>query len=113
MSPLVYSLLHVAGLLLLSGAAFGAFADPSPGRRRLCSIATTALGLVVLTGGFGLLARLGYGWPGWVIVKLVCLLGVVLSIFLAYQRPQLATVLRPIAALLLVVAVVMVYFKPF
>ncbi|MBC8329689.1 MAG: hypothetical protein ISR76_06310 [Planctomycetes bacterium] len=113
MSPIFYYVLHVAGLLLLSGSAFAAFADPSPARRRPGSIAAAILGLLVLTGGFGLLARLGYGWPGWMLVKTACLLGVVLSIFLVLRRPQLASALRPVTVLLLVVAVLMVYLKPF
>ena len=113
MSPIFYYVIHVAGLLLLSGAAFAAFSDPSPARRRLGSIAASVLGLVVLTGGFGLLARLGYGWPGWMIVKLACLSGVVLSIFLVYRRPPVANALRSVTALLLLAAVLMVYLKPF
>ncbi len=113
MSPFFYSILHVAGLLLLAGAAFAAFADPSPARRRLGTITASVLGLLVLTGGFGLLARFGYGWPGWIFVKLACLLGVVLCTLLVYRRPQLAIALRPLTALLLIVSVLMVYLKPF
>jgi hypothetical protein len=113
MSPTFYYVLHVAGLLLLTGASFGVFADPTPARKRLCQTAAVILGLLVLTGGFGLLARLGYGWPGWVVVKLVCLIGVVLNVFLAFRKPQMAGLLRPLTALLLVVGVLMVYLKPF
>ena len=65
--------------------------------------------LVVISGG-GLLAKLYPGqFPGWVIVKLVCWLGLSALAGIAYRRPHLRGTLATVALLLTLTALVMVY----
>lgn len=75
-----YKVLHLVGIFMvftgLGGAALAGTAGLGknhPWRRSLSL--THGLGLlIVLTGGFGMLARLqltGWPWPGWVVFKFV------------------------------------------
>ncbi len=113
MSTTFYSVLHVISLLLLSGFTFAAFASPTPERRRKSAILTGILSLLVLVGGFGLLARTQTGWEVWVIVKLVCWLGVSAMAGMVFKRPHAAGTLRALTILLIATAVTMVYVRPF
>ena len=83
------------------------------GIRRLGGI-TSGLGLLLtLVGGFGLLAKLNYGWPVWVIVKLVIWLILGAMIVLINRKPQLSQILWWTTILLGLVALLMVVLKPF
>lgn len=110
MSQNFYSILHVFSLLLLSGFTFSAFAAPTPERRRKSAILTGSLSLLVLVGGFGLLARLGIGWEPWVIIKLVCWLGISAMAGMAFKRAHLVGNLRWLTIAFLAVAVLMIYW---
>ncbi len=109
----IYYLLHVISLLLLTAASFYAMGAPTPERRKKSLIITGVLSLLMLTGGFGLLARMGYGWPLWIIVKLIC--WVVLSALagLAFRKPDATCKLALVGAIAVSVAVYMVYARPF
>jgi hypothetical protein len=85
-----YKLIHIFGILLLlfwlGALYFQAAEERMHGvgrRRRLHGIAHGAALLIILVGGFGLLARLGvtegFGWPWWVWGKIAIwvLLGVI------------------------------------
>ncbi len=113
MSILTYQLIHVISLLLLTAASFYALGAPTPERRKKSLMITGILSLLTLVGGFGLLARFDYGWPGWIIVKVVC--WVVLSAMagLAYRKPKSTCTLAMIGSLAIAVAVFMVYKRPF
>jgi uncharacterized membrane protein SirB2 len=113
MSTTFYSVLHVISLLLLSGFTFAAFASPTPERRRKSAILTGILSLLVLVGGFGLLARTNTGWEVWVIVKLVCWLGISAMAGMVFKRPAKASMLRALTIILIATAVTMVYVRPF
>ncbi len=76
MSPLLYKVLHITGVLLafatLGGATLRALAgtpDDAPGRK-LAGITHGVALLLILISGFGLIAKLGYGFPLWVWLKL-------------------------------------------
>lgn len=113
MSPTFYSFLHVLGVLLLTATTFQAFARPDPQRRRATLMRSGIYALVVLVGGFGLLAKLKYGFPGWVVVKLVA--WVILSALagIAFRKPAQTGALTAVAMLVLAAALYAVYFKPF
>lgn len=113
MDPLVYSVLHVASAILLVAFTFRACAAPTPDKRRGAMIMTGVLALVLIVAGFGLSAKLGYGFPGWMIVKLV--LAIVLASLsgMAFRKPGMAGALLWLAALIAVAAVWLVYNKPF
>ncbi|MCP5023773.1 MAG: SirB2 family protein [bacterium] len=108
-----YYLLHVIGLLLLTATSFSALGAPTPERRKKALMLTGILSLVMLVGGFGLLGRLNYGWPHWVIIKIAC--WVILSALagLAFRMPKAKGLLSLIGMLALAVGVYMVYERPF
>ncbi len=112
MSPIVYQILHVSSVLLLAGYTFYAFAAP-PETRKKVLIVTGVASLLALVAGFGLQAKLHYGFPGWMIVKLVCWLGLSALAGLGYRRRAQAGTFALIAVVLTVTAVIMVYAKPF
>jgi predicted nucleic acid-binding Zn ribbon protein len=112
MSPTFYHLLHVISLLVLFGYTFYAFAAPAETRKRVLII-TGIASLVMLVGGFGLITKLKIGFPGWIIVKIVCWLGLSAIAGMAYKRRAQANTLMLVTLALAIIAVVMVYLKPF
>jgi hypothetical protein len=112
MSANVYHLIHVGGVILFAAFLFQAFSAAAAGKKG-GGMLTGVLSLVVLVGGFGLLAKLDLGFPTWVIVKLVCWLGLAAIAGMASKRPALRGILSLAAIALLLVAVAMVYFRPF
>ena len=112
MSPLFYHILHVTSILVLTGYTFYAFAAAPETKKRVMMI-TGIASLLALAAGFGLTAKLGYGFPGWVIVKLVCWLGLSALAGFGYRRRGAAGALAAIAVVLAFIAVLMVYLKPF
>ena len=112
MSPIFYYILHVSSVLVLAAYTFYAFAAPLETRKRVMMI-TGIASLLALVGGFGLQAKLGYGFPGWIIVKLVCWLGISALAGVGYRRRGAVGTLALVAIALLIIAVVMVYLKPF
>ena len=112
MSPNLYHFLHIAGLLMLVGGTFYAFAAPAE-TRKCVLIVTGVASLLMLASGFGLLAKMyGGHFYLWVIVKLVCWLGLAAFAGLAYRRRERAGLLMGIAAVLALTALAMAYFKP-
>ena len=112
MALIIYHILHVASILVLLGYTFYAFAAPAETRKRVLMIIGIAT-LLVLVSGFGMLARMGLGFPGWAIVKFVCWLGLSAVAGMAYRRRQLAGLLMFLTLALAIIAVAMVYLKPF
>lgn len=112
MSPTVYHIIHVISLLALYGGTFYAFAAPAETRKATLAL-TGVASLLMLISGFGLLAKLQLGFPVWVIVKLVCWLGLSALGGIGYRRRGAIGALKGTAFGLAAVAVVMVYTKPF
>ncbi len=109
----VLHLLHVAALFVLAGYTFYAFAA-APETRKGVLITTGIATLVALLTGIRMWQGLfGFAMMGWIIVKVVCWLGFSALSGLAYRRREKAQLLMSIGAVLLVVAVSMVYLKPF
>lgn len=112
MSPVFYHVLHLVSLLVLTGYTFYALAAPQETRKRVMIITGTA-SLLALVAGFGLQAKMAVGWPGWLVVKLVCWLGLTALAGIGYRRRGAVGILAAIAVSLLFVAVMMVYRRPF
>ena len=110
----IYQLLHVFSVLFLTGLTFFAFASPRPEQKRLMLIMTGILSLVVLVSGFGMISAIYQNhFMGWMIVKIVCWLGLSAFAGIVYRRPQKAPLFLGLTTVLLLIAVYMVYFKPF
>ncbi len=110
MNPIYYSFLHVASGFLLVALTFAAFANPAPEARKRTLMLTGILSLIMLVGGFGLVAKvLGGAWPHWVLVKIACWLGLSALAGIAYRKPEKIGLLRWIAIALVVTALAMVY----
>lgn len=119
-----YNLVHIVGIVLamsaLGGAAMLAIATPAgmvprPERRLLAMLHGVGV-LLVLVGGFGMLARLGVmhggGFPGWIWVKLG-VWGVVAGALLVPRRnPALAKPLLLALPVLGGLATYMAVYKP-
>ncbi len=113
MDPINYKILHVISLLVLSGWIFMSFANPAPERRKKTLMITGIAGLLMLVSGFGMMAKYHYGYGStWVIVKVVCWLGLMALGGMAFRKPGKTCALTAIVLVLLSVAVTMVYTKP-
>ncbi len=112
MSPLFYNILHVLSVLVLTGFTFYAFAAPAETRKRVLMI-TGIASLVALVAAFGLQAKLQIGWPGWLFVKIACWLVLSALAGIGYRKRESVQALIYIALAAVVVAVLMVYLKPF
>jgi hypothetical protein len=109
MNPAIYSIIHVFSLLVLTGFAFYAFAAPAECRKKVMII-TGIASLLMLISGFGLLAKLHLGFPGWIIVKLVCWLGLSALAGIGFRKRDKAGLFMVIILALIFVAVVTVYY---
>jgi uncharacterized membrane protein SirB2 len=114
MNPQFYLLLHIFSLLVLTAHTYMAFANPDPANKKATMIITGVASLLMLVSAGGLMAKMHYSWAsGWVIVKLVCWFGFSALAGMAYRKAHLRGVLSLIGLTLLLVALVMVIFKPF
>jgi uncharacterized membrane protein SirB2 len=114
MDPVYYKILHVFALLVLTAWTFAAFANPVPENRRRTLIVTGIAALLMLISGFGMVAKLYAGHlQGWMIVKLACWLAFSALAGIAYRRPHLRGKLAFIGFTALLIALVMVYARPF
>jgi uncharacterized membrane protein SirB2 len=109
-----YQLLHVLSLIVLTAQTFMAFANPLPENRKRTMMITGIAALLMFISGFGMLTinKIPFA-TGWVIVKLVCWLGVSAMAGFAYRKAHLRGALSTIAMVLIAVAIFMVYFRPF
>jgi hypothetical protein len=112
MSQTALIVIHLSSIIVLLGYTFYAFAAPAETRRRVMMITGTATLVALLTGG-AMLGKQHLGFPGWAIVKLVCLLALGCVGSFAYRRRSQADLLMMIAFALAITAVVMVYVRPF
>lgn len=110
MNPIYYSFLHVTCGFLLVAFTFAAFANPVPEARKRSLMITGILSLVMLVAGFGLHAKLYAGsFPIWLIVKILCWLGLSALAGISFRRPESVGTLRWIAIVLVTVALAMIY----
>jgi hypothetical protein len=104
---------HVASVVVLIAYTFFAFAGAPETRKRVLAITGVASLLVLLTGIRMWQGAFHFSMAGWVIVKPVCWLGLSALTGVAYKRRNAANTLMVVALLLAVVALIMVYYKPF
>lgn len=107
----IYQVLHVASMVLLTAFLFQAFANPDPKNRKKTLMITGIFGTLMLIGGFGMLAVMKLGFPVWIIVKLVCGLGLASISGMAYRKPERIPLLTIVAITLILTAIITVYFR--
>ena len=119
MSPSLYKILHLLGVLLvfvslggLTLRALGGSGGKGPGDR-LAGITHGVALLLILITGFGMIAKLGYGFPLWVWAKVMIWLVIGASIALIRRMPQHATVFWFALPLLGTLAAYLAIYKPF
>jgi uncharacterized membrane protein SirB2 len=111
MNPVIYSIIHVFSLLVLTGYTFYAFAAPAEARKKVMMV-TGIASLLMLISGFGLLAKVYQNqFAPWVIVKLVCWLGLSALAGIGFRKRDKASVFMAVILALVFVAVVSVYTK--
>ena len=118
-----YNVVHIVGIVLVMSALGGTAVHAVSGgtkqtnQARGLQAALHGVGvLLILVGGFGMLARLGFRhgamFPGWLLVKLAVWLVAAALLFIPYRWPALA---RPIYLALPVLgglAAYMAIYKP-
>ena len=109
----IYQILHVAAGFLLTALTFAACAAPDPEKRKRSLMLTGILSLIMLVGGFGLVARLyGNAWESWMFVKIACWLGLSAIAGIAYRKPDKGRGLMLITTAFVLLAVGTVYLHP-
>ncbi len=117
-----YNLVHIIGLVLIMSALGGAATrgmtggiEPRPDRRMLAILHGIGAFLILL-GGFGMLARLGFmhgaNFPGWLWVKLLVWGVLVVALLVVRRRPNLARPLLLALPFLGGLAAYMAIYKP-
>ncbi len=119
-----YEILHIIGIAMLFLTIGGVSVHAANGGNKKTSSTRPIVGsihglgsLLILVGGFGMLARLGFlhgaNFPGWLWVKII--IWIILSgvVLLPYRRPALAKPFLWLLPLLAGVAVYMALYKPF
>ncbi len=109
-----YLFLHVASAFLLAAVTFKVLAKPDPATRKRNVLVAGLFAFIMLVGGFGAQARGGWSLTdGWLIAKIVCWIVLAALVGLAYRRPNQIGALVWASRLAVLIAVYMVYFKPF
>ena len=118
-----YKVVHIVGLVLVM-SALGATAihalnggSRQTNRARALVAALHGVGvLLLLVGGFGMLARLGFlhgsAFPGWLWVKLAIWVTIAALLFIPYRRPALAKPIYLALPILGGIAAWMAIYKP-
>ena len=120
----LYNVVHIVGIVLVMSALGGAAvyamigeARSGPSPRRLLGMLHGAGAFLVLLGGFGMLARLGFmrgaSFPGWLWVKLVVWAVLAIALLVPFRRPALGRTLLLTLPVLGGVAAYMAIYKPF
>lgn len=119
-----YEILHIVGIAMLFVAIGGVSVHAANGGSKASSTTRPLVGsvlglgsLLILVGGFGMLARMGFqhgaGFPGWIIGKLIIWLLLSAIVLMPYRRPALARPFLLLLPLLAGVAVYLALYKPF
>lgn len=119
----VYKLMHLAGIFtMLVSLALACAHAITPGTagdrkaRRGFALTHGVAMLLVLTGGFGMLARLGTvhgALPGWVVAKLAIWTLLAGAVALPHRNPSLARALPVLVSIAALGAAATAIYKPF
>jgi len=117
MSILTYKVLHVVGISLvlvaLGGGIQRALDGGSDRSRKLAGITHGVGLLIILVTGFGQLAKLGYGFPIWIWLKLSIWIVVAGLLVLIRRMPRHATLFWFAVPVLVGIAAYLALARPF
>ncbi|WP_396200096.1 hypothetical protein [Gemmatimonas sp.] len=119
-----YEILHIVGIAMVFIAIGGVATHAANGGTKTTSSTRPLIGSIhglgaflILLGGFGMLARLGFlhggNFPGWLWVKIIVWVILSAVVLLPYRRPGFAKPFLLVLPLLAGVAVYMALYKPF
>jgi len=107
----IYQIMHVASMVVLTAYVFMAFANPDPKGKKRTMMITGILSLLMLIGGFGMIAVMGLGFPWWVVVKLICWLVLSSMAGMAYRKPASMGTWKAITLTAILIAIATVYLR--
>jgi len=117
-----YEILHIIGIAMLFVAIGGVAVHAANGGTKSSSTTRPIVGtlhgvgaLLILTGGFGMLARMGLvqgGFPGWLWGKIIIWTILSAIVLLPYRKPSLAKPFLYLLPLLAGAAVYLALYKP-
>ncbi len=106
-------IVHVAAVLVLIAFTFYACAAPPESRKRVLAVTGLAFLVLALTGIRMWQGLYSFAFLGWIFVKIACALGIAALVGVAYRRRAQAGLLMAVVLGLALIALVMVYTKPF
>lgn len=109
----IFHILHVSCAVMLVAINFWAFASPKPEQKRQLMKWSGIASLGAVVGGFGLQGMLHVGFPGWLVIKIICWLGLSAIAGFAYRHPERVGTYVKLTIALAVLAVSAVYLRPF
>lgn len=118
-----YNIVHIVGIVLIVAVLGGIALHAATGARRednpyrvLTGVLHGVGAFLILLGGFGMLARIGFqhgiGFPGWLWVKIGVWAVLSLAVLLPYRSRPLALPLLVTLPILAGVATYMALYKP-
>jgi len=113
MSYSLFHILHLVFLFALVAFTAAAIAAPKPENRKLFLAGSGFSSLVVFLSGFMLLVKIQIGFPGWIVVKLLCWLALSALAGIAFRKTELAKQFSIGLICILAIAVTMVSLQPF
>ncbi len=113
-----YKVAHLAGVLLVMLSLGSLFVSNALGKEgaawRAYSAALNGIGMIlVLVAGFGLMARLGVGFEGWLLLKILIWMALGAMIFISNRKPESGKVLFWVAFALAALSAYFAHYKPF
>lgn len=120
----LYEILHIVGIAMMFMIIGGVAVHAANGGAKKTSTTRIAVGtihgigsLLILIGGFGMLARIGFShgknFPGWLWVKIIIWFILSAVTLMPYRKPILARPYLVLLPLLAGVAAYMALYKPF
>lgn len=109
----IFSIIHVFSIASLFGTCIGACVSPVPENRKKMLMFSGIASLLIFVTGFGMAGMLHIGFPGWLLVKIFCWLILSTMVGMFFRMPEKRGSLIKLCSLLVLVALTMVYIRPF
>ncbi len=113
MNPLIYKFIHLAGVMGLFTVIGTLVAAHKQGWAKSASMLHGISLLLIIVSGFGMVAKYHYGFPGWIIAKLIIWVLLAATLPLAKRKIVPPATLLMAALVLGTAAAYLGIFKPF